>query len=147
MIPAKKERCFAGLTRSELMSRIKSKGNKKTEIAFLVELRRQKLTGWRRHAKLPGRPDFVFQKAKVAIFLDGCFWHGCPRHFRLPRTRRTFWDAKIKTNKSRDRKNDKLLRSIGWAIIHIWEHDLTKSRLQRSLSRIKAKIATGRHEI
>ena len=140
MIPAKKEQCFSGLTRSELMSRIKSRGNKKTEIAFLLELRREKLTGWRRHAKLPGRPDFVFQKAKVAIFLDGCFWHGCPIHYKAPRTRRIFWNSKIERNKSRDRKNNRMLRSLGWKVIHIWEHDLTKSRIERVLARLKIKL-------
>ena len=140
MITVKKQKYFAGLTRSELMSKIKSKGNKKTEIALLEELRRHKVTGWRRHAKLPGKPDFIFQKAKLAIFVDGCFWHGCHIHFTPPRTRRIFWNSKIKNNKSRDRKNDKVLRSIGWTVLHIWEHDLTKSRIQRSLSRIKAKL-------
>ena len=140
MIPVKKQKYFAGLTRSELMSKIKSKGNKKTEMALLLELRRQKITGWRRHAKLPGKPDFIFQKAKLAVFLDGCFWHGCPHHFRSPRTRRIFWNSKIRTNQSRDRKNDKELKLIGWTVLHIWEHDLTKSRIQRSLSRIKAKL-------
>ena len=140
MVVVKNEICFSGLTRSELMSRIKSKGNKKTEMALLLELRRQKISGWRRHGKLPGKPDFVFHKAKLAIFLDGCFWHGCPVHFKAPRTRRFYWVSKISKNKSRDRKNNKQLRSMGWKVLHIWEHDLNKNKIHGALAKIQKML-------
>lgn len=140
MSKAKKELKFSGLSRSELMSRIKSKGNKKTEMAFLAGIKKHHISGWRRHGDLPGKPDFVFRDAKLVVFLDGCFWHGCPIHYKAPRTRRIFWNSKIERNKSRDRKNNRMLRSLGWKVIHIWEHDLTKSRIERVLARLKIKL-------
>ena len=70
---------FTKEKRSEVMSLIRGKGNKETENALLALLRQNKITGWRRHLPLPGKPDFAFQKQKVAVFVDGCFWHGCPK--------------------------------------------------------------------
>ena len=78
--------------RSEVMSLIRGKGNKETEQATLVLLRQNKISGWRRHLPLPGKPDFAFPKRKVAIFVDGCFWHGCPICYTRPKTNRAFWD-------------------------------------------------------
>ncbi len=70
---------FAGLPRSELMSRIRARGNKKTELALVTLLRTNRITGWRRHQPLLGRPDFIFRKRRLAVFVDGCFWHGFSR--------------------------------------------------------------------
>lgn len=123
------------------MSGIKSKGNKNTEVAFLVELRSQKISGWRRHARLPGTPDFVFKKNKIAIFLDGCFWHGCPIHFKSPKTNPFFWNSKINNNKDRDKKNTKELKSLGWKVIRIWEHELTKKRIHITINKIKKYLS------
>jgi DNA mismatch endonuclease, patch repair protein len=67
--------------------------------------------------------DVVFSKAKVAVFLDGCFWHGCPEHGRRPRTNGTYWAAKIARNQARDRRNDEILALEGWTVIRAWEHD------------------------
>lgn len=132
-----KKKLFSGLKRNELMSRIKSKGNKKTEIAFLNSLKNQKISGWRRHPRLPGTPDFIFKKNKIAIFLDGCFWHGCPIHFKSPTTNTFFWDSKIKNNKDRDKKNIKELKSLGWKVIRIWEHELTKKKIHIAINKLK----------
>src|SRR5271156_4916536 len=88
--------------RSERMSRIKGRRNQTTELAFLALCRAGKIWGWRRHVALPGRPDVVFPKHRVAIFLDGCFWHGCPRHCKMPSTNSEFWALKIMTNRRRD---------------------------------------------
>jgi DNA mismatch endonuclease (patch repair protein) len=74
------------------MSLIRGKGNKQTEQALLALLKRDKITGWRRHLPLPGKPDFAFTKQKVAVFVDGCFWHGCPKCYTRPKTNRKFWD-------------------------------------------------------
>src|SRR6185295_10032034 len=94
---------FSGLTRSELMSRIRSRGNKKTELALISFFRKQRITGWRRHQKLFGTPDFIFPKMKLAVFVDGCFWHGCRKHLRMPADNRAYWQRKIARNQSRDR--------------------------------------------
>lgn len=71
----------------------------------------------------PIRPDIVFTDKRLAIFLDGCYWHGCPLHGTTPATNTAYWDAKIATNKARDRRNTKALQSAGWTVLRIWEHE------------------------
>ncbi|HUZ07186.1 MAG TPA: very short patch repair endonuclease, partial [Candidatus Paceibacterota bacterium] len=94
---------FTKAKRSEVMSRIRGRGNKATELALAKLFRRNKITGWRRHQKVFGKPDFVFSKRKLAVFVDGCFWHGCPKHATKPATNRAFWRNKFSRNKARDR--------------------------------------------
>ena len=76
------------------------------------------------------RPDFVFRKQRTAIFVDGCFWHGCPKHATKPANNRAFWKKKLAGNKTRDRVVNRTLRRSGWRVVRIWEHQL---------SRLKAK--------
>jgi DNA mismatch endonuclease (patch repair protein) len=113
--------------RSLMMSLIRGKGNKETEQTLLALLKRDKITGWRRHLLLPGKPDFAFPKQKVAVFVDGCFWHGCPKCYTRPKTNRAFWDRKREQNMARDRRVDRQLRRQGWKVIRIWQHSLQKS--------------------
>jgi DNA mismatch endonuclease, patch repair protein len=133
--------------RSAIMSRIRARGNKRTEISFARLLRRGKITGWRRHLtiklkqmrnsasdgtkfKPQVRPDFVFQKNKLAIFIDGCFWHGCSKCYRNPKSRKKFWSAKVLRNKERDLFQTKELRRIGWKVIRVWECSLKLKKFQ-----------------
>jgi DNA mismatch endonuclease (patch repair protein) len=113
--------------RSEIMSRIRSKGNQRTEIAMVKLFRAHKITGWRRHYPIEGKPDFVFLKQRVAIFVDGCFWHGCPKCYRQPKTNRRFWEKKISGNKRRDRTVTRRNRSNGWSVVRVWEHGITRN--------------------
>lgn len=109
------------------MSLVRSRGNKTTELRLLSLMRAGGVTGWRRNQKLPGRPDFLFRKQKLAIFVDGCFWHGCnkcSRSVRMPATNRPFWLEKIWRNRGRDRKVGIFLRKAGWRVLRIWEHEL-----------------------
>ena len=115
---------FDKVKRSEVMSRIKGCGNKNTELALMKIFRIHRITGWRRHQPLYGKPDFVFPAKKVAVFVDGCFWHGCPKHYKIPETNRDFWEKKIDANVKRDRIVNKKLKRDGWLIIRIWEHDI-----------------------
>lgn len=110
--------------RSRRMSRIRSRGNQTTEVAFALLLRKNRITGWRRHLLLPGRPDFCFPREKVAIFLDGCFWHACPRCYRRPATNTSFWDRKRSDNMARDRRVCRELGAMGFRVIRIYEHEL-----------------------
>src|SRR5438105_4039711 len=98
------ETTFGGLRRSELMARVKSRGNATTELKLVTMLRANGLTGWRRHTKAIGQPDFVWPKTKIAIFVDGCFWHGhgCSRNLS-PKTNIDLWQAKFERNRRRDR--------------------------------------------
>lgn len=68
------------------------------------------------------RPDVVFSSSRVAVFIDGCFWHGCPHHGTSPKANSTYWDAKLARNKERDRSNRARLRRAGWTVVRIWEH-------------------------
>lgn len=121
------------------MSAIRGRGNRSTELLMASILRRHRVTGWRRHAELPGRPDFVFRGVKVALFVDGCFWHGCPRCYAPPRTNAKFWRSKVEGNRERDRRVNRALRADGWRVIRVWEHSL--KRPAAVLRRLRAAIA------
>jgi DNA mismatch endonuclease, patch repair protein len=113
---------FGQLNRSELMSRIRSTGNRSTEDRLVRLLQAAGIVGWRRHVKLPGRPDFCWRKARVVVFVDGCFWHGhkCAKNI-TPKRNVEFWEAKIYGNRRRDRMIAVKLRVLGWRVIRIWE--------------------------
>ncbi len=110
--------------RSKLMSLIRSSGNQNTELKLLRVFKLYGIRGWRRNQRVVGKPDFVFRERKVAVFVDGCFWHGCRWHCRMPKSRRGFWESKISKNKNRDRVVKALLMQDGWLVIRIWEHAL-----------------------
>lgn len=123
--------------RSEVMSRIRSSGNAATEGRLVAIFRSHGLTGWRRQWPLPGKPDFVFRAERVAVFVDGCFWHRCPRCFQRPATNQPFWDAKIESNVRRDRRVNCTLRGMGWRVLRIWQHDLKDGeRVARRVRRL-----------
>lgn len=107
--------------RARIMRAIKGYGNATTELAFARRLRRARITGWRRHMKLPGRPDFAFPTAHVAVFVDGCFWHGCPHCYLPPHRNRAFWAEKLAANQRRDARVARKLRRLGWSVVRIWE--------------------------
>jgi DNA mismatch endonuclease (patch repair protein) len=140
---AQKERTsFGGLTRGQLMSRVRSEGNKTTEKRLASLLRRLGIRGWRKHLRLPGRPDFVWPRAMVAVFVDGCFWHGhnCGKNL-TPVNNAREWRQKIRKNRARDRRVARELRRKGWSVVRIWECKLGNSseacvaRIQRSIAR------------
>jgi len=80
---------------------------------------------YRLHSRTPvGAPDLVFVGLRVAIFVDGCFWHGCPNHYVRPRTKNEFWDAKLKENFDRDRRQTVELMQLGWRVVRVWEHQV-----------------------
>ena len=131
---------FSGLTRSELMSRIRSHGNKKTELALIRVFRSQRITGWRRHRPVFGKPDFVFPKLRLAVFVDGCFWHACPLHTTKPKGNAAFWRKKFARNQARDRLVTRTLRKAGWRVLRVWEHELTRKRELRLLKRLQRAL-------
>jgi len=131
---------FTKAKRSEVMSRIRSRGNKDTELALAKMLRRNKISGWRRHQPVFGRPDFIFPKFKLAVFVDGCFWHGCPKHAIKPKNNRAFWRRKLSANKARDRLVNHALRRAGWRVLRIWEHEFARKNESRLLNRIRRAL-------
>ncbi|RME92823.1 MAG: very short patch repair endonuclease [Verrucomicrobia bacterium] len=128
---------FTKEKRSEVMSRIRGSGNKDTELALIAVFRRHGITGWRRNQPVYGKPDFVFPRLRVAVFVDGCFWHGCPQHCKQPSNNREFWAKKLEANKKRDRLVNRTLRSRGWKVVRIWEHELARNREGRLLAKLR----------
>ena len=166
---------FTKAKRSEVMSRIRSRGNKATELALAKLLRRHGVTGWRRQVQvriaergtrkpaavraagnsfrtphsafrvLAVRVDFVFRPARLALFVDGCFWHGCPKHATQPKNNRVFWRRKFARNQERDELVNRTLRKSGWRVLRIWECALhraawskaVEARLVRRIQRAK----------
>jgi len=199
---------FTKAKRSEVMSRIRSRGNKDTELALARLLRANGISGWRRHvlvratversklrvesgrkqsrtsprpspqrfvfsrttltrsattlsrshgrgnergagvrrrntqlptlnAQLTVRPDFVFRKLRTVIFVDGCFWHGCPKHATMPKNNREFWRRKLSGNRTRDGLVTRALRRAGWRVLRVWEHQLARKNRSRLVRRIQ----------
>jgi DNA mismatch endonuclease, patch repair protein len=108
------------------MSRSRARGTRATEWRFRSLLVRSAIRGWKlgHDSGLVGRPDVIFPRKRVAVFLDGCFWHGCRRCRSIPITNHAFWAAKIETNRERDRRVRRLLRADGWCVLEVWEHEL-----------------------
>lgn len=162
---------FPKAKRSEVMSRIRSRGNKDTELALVRVFRAYGITGWRRQCslalKVPSsklkiqsrrstsprpspqggegevfrvQPDFVFPKLRLAVFVDGCFWHGCPQHATKPRTNAAFWRKKFAANRARDVLVTRTLRRNGWRVLRIWEHELARKHEARLVARIRRAL-------
>lgn len=128
---------FTNAKRSEVMSRIRGRGNKETEEALAKLLRQHRIKGWRRHQPIFGKPDFIFPKCRLAVFVDGCFWHGCPKHGTKPKSNRAYWRRKLARNKKRDQLVTRTLRRGGWRVVRIWECSL-QQRPMNCLRRIRA---------
>ena len=124
--------------RSRLMAKVRGSGNRSTEGEVERVLRECQIRGWVKHPhRIAGRPDFYFKKSRVVVFVDGCFWHACPKCGRIPKSRREFWAAKIDQNRRRDQRVGRFLRSEGYHVLRVWEHSLRSnawvSRLRRML--------------
>lgn len=125
------ERSFSGYLippASSAQVREVMKGNRARDTGPELRIRRAlHRRGWRYRvhhtiAKSRVRPDIVFTQHKVAVFIDGCFWHGCPDHGNVPDTNRGYWGAKLRSNMERDAKNTATLETLGWQVVRIWEH-------------------------
>jgi DNA mismatch endonuclease, patch repair protein len=128
------------------MSRIRSRGNSSTEKALITAMRKAGISGWRRKSVLCGRPDFVFPRFRAVIFVDGCYWHGCRKCSLGSKSNCEYWGPKIAGNVKRDRRNTKELRSLGWKVVRIWEHDLkcdTMKCLRKIMVAIRAESYWG----
>lgn len=132
---------FSKRKRSEIMSRVKGRGNAATEIRLISLFRAEGIKGWRRQYGLFGNPDFVFPKHRLVVFVDGCFWHNCPAHGSIPTSNTEFWQTKLQKNRDRDVKVNKELRRIGWRIVRVWQHELRDpGKVARKLKRPLALI-------
>jgi len=129
---------FDAVKRSAVMARIRSRGNRDTELRMITLFRDHRITGWRRNADIFGKPDFVFHRELVAVFVDGCFWHrhpGC-KFCYTPKSRMDFWLPKFERNVARDRLVTRTLRKAGWKVVRIWECQLSAKKARRTIDRI-----------
>jgi DNA mismatch endonuclease, patch repair protein len=110
------------MTRSENMARIRG-ADTQPEIALRRVIWRAGVR-YRVGLRIPGRPDIAFPIEKVAVFIDGCFWHGCPSHYTAPKNNARFWRDKLAENRTRDVRVDAALQQEGWKVLRIWEHDV-----------------------
>lgn len=122
------------------MSHIHAK-NTQPEVVFRKAISDIGIKGYRLHCRLPGKPDIVFPKRKIAIFIDGCFWHKCLKCFPVLSTTKRYWVRKIQSNIQRDIRINKELRAAGWRVIRIWEHEMG-SGLSRRIRQIKKLFET-----
>ena len=120
--------------RSRIMSLVKSRHGRTTEKRLRAHLMRRGIAGWKMNEPtLMGKPDFVFETVRLAVFVDGCFWHGCRRCKRPPKSNATFWLDKVRTNRRRDRRVVSALRRMGWHVIRVKECDLRSAAHTRTL--------------
>ncbi len=112
--------------RSAVMRNIKGKGNKSTELALIKVFQESEIHGWRRGYPVKGHPDFVFLKKRIAVFVDGCFWHGHNCRNTRPKENKDFWSKKIGGNIEHDKAVTKIFEDRGWTVIRIWECELKK---------------------
>lgn len=129
-------------TRSRVMARIQSRDTS-PELALRRGLHAAGLRGWRCHVKhLPGKPDLAFTRWKVAVFVDGCFWHGHPDFF-TPGKSGAYWDAKIARTKERDARANAALAALGWRVLRVWDFEV-ESDLEECVERVSAALAEAR---
>jgi DNA mismatch endonuclease (patch repair protein) len=129
-------------TRSRVMSRIRSR-NTQPELALRRALWAMGVRGWRVHAKgLPGRPDLAFTRWRLAVFVDGAFWHGHPDYF-TPGKSGAYWDEKMLRNKERDKLANQALVEAGWAVLRFWDFDV-ENDLDGCVSRVLGALADAR---
>lgn len=149
---------FDKAKRSDVMSRIRGRGNRSTEMKLVAAFKAAGVRGWRRHVRLIPRavpeeaelqikpyrlkvePDFIFRPQKLAVFVDGCFWHGCPLHATRPKANAEMWQRKLEGNIRRDKRAGKALEAAGWKVVRIWEHELVDTDVL--VKRIKADLFT-----
>ena len=129
--------------RSYNMSMIRGK-NTSPELFVRKAISEKGIRGYRLHYKLQGKPDIVFPRRMIAIFIDGCFWHKCPECFIKPETNKSFWNKKIDSNVKRYNVVNSELKEKGWEIIRIWEHELRKEKIIKH--KIIDKIKDDRKE-
>ena len=120
---------FTKTERSQIMGKVKSNKNKSTELKLIELFKKSRITGWRRNYKLFGKPDFVFPKQRIAVFADGCFWHGHNCRNLKPEQNKEYWIKKIEKNKQRDKEVTGVLIQKHWRVIRIWECDIKKGNI------------------
>jgi len=132
---------FQGISeaRSNMMKAVKAQGNHTTEIKFCEALINEGILGWERQSKMIGNPDVFFPHYNIAVFLDGCFWHGCLICGHIPKSNFKYWQTKLKRNIERDLAKTSILQSQGFVVLRFWEHEILND-LTHCVGLLKEKI-------
>lgn len=125
---------------NKTMQSVKGKGNKTTEMRFCASLSANRIRGWEKNnTKVLGKPDILFPTKKIAIFLDGCFWHGCPTCGHIPKKNNQFWKLKIDLNRRHDNYISLSLTEQGFRVLRFWEHEI-QNHLWNCISKVKTTL-------
>lgn len=127
---------FDSEKRSEVMRKVRSKGNKSTELKLIALFKENGITGWRRNYRVKGHPDFVFLDKRIAVFVDGCFWHGHDCRNTKPENNKAYWQKKRAANMKHDHEVTALFEARGWRVLRIWECELKHSVRHRLIERL-----------
>lgn len=127
--------------RSQIMQKVKSRGNKSTELKLILVFRENNISGWRRNYKVKGHPDFVFLEKKIAIFVDGCFWHGHDCRNTTPSDNKEYWDRKRQRNIQHDKEVTAIFEARGWTVIRIWECELKKKNAEILMKKLEPLLS------
>ena len=127
---------FSKADRSNIMSKVKSSGNKSTEETLIKCFHAYGITGWRRHYKVKGHPDFIFPQKRIAVFVDGCFWHGHDCRNTRPSDNADYWQKKQKKNIQHDKEVTTAFEKRGWKVLRIWECELKKKNQDETMKRV-----------
>lgn len=131
--------------RSDVMRKIKSKKNKSTELRLIELFKQNNITGWKRNYPVKGHPDFVFQKQRIAVFVDGCFWHGHDCRNTCPANNEAFWREKREYNIKHDQEITDRFKRRGWTVIRIWECELKRKNYEKTLLKITDYLNCDNH--
>ncbi|MDR2341686.1 MAG: very short patch repair endonuclease [Campylobacteraceae bacterium] len=131
---------FTREQRSKIMRQVKSRLNKSTELKLISFFKSNKINGWRRNYHIFGKPDFVFPAYNIAIFVDGCFWHGHNCRNITPKDNADYWSSKIERNKKRDKDVVNTLQMKNWTVIRLWECELKNEQLFNKLAKLLQKM-------
>lgn len=129
---------FDGKKRSEIMKKVRSRNNKSTELKLIQVFRENSIKGWRRGYPVKGHPDFVFLDKKIAVFVDGCFWHGHDCRNTRPADHAEYWAKKRERNIRHDKEVTAMFEQRGWRVIRIWECELKKKNRELLLKKIES---------
>lgn len=128
---------FSPQKRSQIMSRVRSNKNRSTELKLIKCFEEMSIHGWKRNYKVVGHPDFVFLKKKIAVFVDGCFWHGHDCRNTRPSSNQEYWEKKRARNIEHDKAVTKLFEERGWTVIRIWECELMKKNREALIKKLE----------
>jgi DNA mismatch endonuclease (patch repair protein) len=138
---------FSKELRTKVMKAVRSRGNQTTELKLISLFNANHITGWSRNYPVKGHPDFAFKNRRIAVFVDGCFWHAHDCRNIRPKANERFWEDKRNKNIEHDKAITHVFLERRWKVLRIWECELNKDNLPRTLSRIRAVIGGKTTEV